>query len=463
MMTKIYDTVAGLCAYMADLWSASFFTGFSCITRPERERVRATIRGRFPSIYGDDGLVRALEREEFTKGFAQSFGSFIEEQKDCGDMYVLMGALVAIDATLKNVLKEEAESFTREGLGGCGFSLNTNRAKTGIGLLPRFHCCWERKGRLSHRYNRLDNFLSNLLVIETGGLWDIMDRHIFLKADVFPDFARTRSLKVAATPLKLTPPFAIVPDTRGKVNTFHVEYDLSREAEDNELVWQKILKAGNAGADIILFPEMMGHTSVEEFVRGRIKGLGPEEAKRLPGLIVLPSTMINGFNTAVVLGRDGERICTQAKHIPFKMEIDGEWCLEGMTSSLEMSVLHYEGIGRIAILICKDFISTDHMERMMRSFKLTLILSPSRSTGSYDFKQSFDVCAHDDCNVVWINTCSALASGKEGNFKCIGYTRQRVGRDADESQMLMPMKTCEGAFRGECKGDCLFFSTIKGV
>ena len=462
-MTDIYDTVAGLCAHMADLWSASFFTGFSCITRPERERVRATIRGRFPSIYGDDGSVKALDREEFTHSFAKSLESFVEEQKECGDMYLLMGTLVAIDAALKKVLKEEAESFTREGLGKCGFSLNSNRRTTGIGLLPRFQCCWERKGRLSHRYNRLDNFLSNLLVIEVSGLWDIMDRHIFLKEDVFPDFARTRSLKVAATPLRLTPPFKIVTDTRGKVNTFHVDYDLSREAEDNELVWSKIVKAGKSGADIILFPEMMGHASVEEFVRGRIKALAPKEARKLPGLIVLPSTMIDGFNTAVVLGRDGERICTQAKHIPFKMEIDGEWCLEGMTSSLEMSILHYEGIGRIGILICKDFISTDHMERMMRSFKLTLILAPSRSTGSYDFKQSFDVCAHDDCNVVWINTCSALASGKEGNFKCIGYTRQRVGRDADQSLMLRPMKTCEGAFRGECKGDCLFFSTIKGV
>lgn len=83
--------------------------------------------------------------------------------------------------------------------------------------------------------------------------------------------------------------------------------------------------------------------------------------------------------------------------------------------------------------------------------------------GSYDFRQSFDVCAHDDCNVIWINTCAAMAKGKEANFKSIGYVRKRIGRNDDDSQKLCEMPTCEAAFTGKCNRDCIYFETIRGV
>ncbi len=128
-----------------------------------------------------------------------------------------------------------------------------------------------------------------------------------------------------------------------------------------------------------------------------------------------------------------------------------------------MNIFHFEGIGRIAILICKDFLTTKYMEQLMRCFKLTLIIVPSFSTGSYDFRQSSDLCAHDDCNVVWINTCAAIEKGKERNFENIGYVRKRVSRSDDEAQMLSKLPICDGAFKGVCNHDCIYYETIKGV
>ena len=60
----------------------------------------------------------------------------------------------------------------------------------------------------------------------------------------------------------------------------------------------------------------------------------------------------------------------------------------------------------------------------MRGFMLTMIIVPSYSTGAYDFKTSFDLCAHDYCNVIWINSCSAMVPGKEMNFKNIDEGHQ---------------------------------------
>ncbi|MCR4735107.1 MAG: hypothetical protein K5829_08905 [Treponema sp.] len=73
------------------------------------------------------------------------------------------------------------------------------------------------------------------------------------------------------------------------------------------------------------------------------------------------------------------------------------------------------------------------------------------------------MCAHDDCNVVWINTCAALVKGKEGNFANIGYIRKRIGRNDDESLTLLNMPICHNAFEGKCEHNCIFFEEINGV
>ena len=159
----------------------------------------------------------------------------------------------------------------------------------------------------------------------------------------------------------------------------------------------------------------------------------------------------------------GNIVCRQGKQNPFRVEQGETGYLEGILSSLVVNIFHYEGIGRIAILICKDFLTTKYMEQLMRCFKLTLIIVPSFSTGSYDFRQSSDLCAHDDCNVVWINTCAAMEKGKEANFENIGYVRKRISRNDDEAQRLCKMPICSGAFEGHCSHDCLFYEIIQGV
>ena len=202
---------------------------------------------------------------------------------------------------------------------------------------------------------------------------------------------------------------------------------------------------------------------MESFVSGRLEELPEAEREKMPSLIVLPSYWYKGKNTASVLDKYGNVLCRQNKQNPFRFEYDGVGCLEGIYTSFMVNIFHYEGIGRFAILICKDFLTTKYLEQLMRCFKLTLILVPSFSTGSYDFVQSFDLCAHDDCNVVWINTCAAMEKGKESNFEYVGYVRKRIARSDDESQKLCHMKSCEGLRNGTCRRDCLYIEDICAV
>ena len=103
------------------------------------------------------------------------------------------------------------------------------------------------------------------------------------------------------------------------------------------------------------------------------------------------------------------------------------------------------------------------MERIMRGCQLTLIVVPAYSTGSYDFKMSFDLCAHDYCNVVWINSCAAMKPGKEDNFRIIGYVRKRVGRNQDPLDSMYEMRPCDNLLQGTCKNNCLYTSQFGRV
>ena len=475
---NIYNIIAELCALVIKNCTEDFFVRYSCVSAAEKARVNEIVRSTVGILFSEKGEIRPLSKTDLTESFFSDLNQLVASFTETQDFFAIVGLTQILDEALSLLLKEKTAEFQKDDF---SVVLNTNREQTGIGLLPRCSCVWERKHRLSHSYNRMDNFLFNMLLMENSILGELIDKHFFLKNDLFPHFAQTRSLKVAATPLRMERGFDVIPYSKDKVNYFRIEYKnagigavrsqnmpdgfgkLNHREDPNALVWQKILEAAQNRSDIIVFPEMLGNPTLADFISQKIKSLPKDEAEYIPSLIILPSFWGEKGNTVTILDRKGNVICKQKKQNPFRAEVGGESYLEGILSSLVVNIFHYEGIGRFAVLICKDFLTTKYMEQLMRCFKLTLIIVPSFSTGSYDFRQSFDLCAHDDCNVVWINTCAALEKGKEANFENIGYVRKRISRSDDEAQTLCKMPICAGAFKGECKQDCLYYETIGGV
>ena len=462
-MNNIYNLLADLCSHVIKNCDENFFVQYSCVSKSETVRLKEYVNKKIPELIIESGetfTICQLDNSFINSEKFKLLSEVSEEFKKQNDYFSLVGFIQILDESLETLLKEkfyelEQDSFT--------VVLNTNRETTGIGLLPRCSCAWERKHRLSQCYNRMDNFLFNLLLMENVILEELIDKHIFLKQDFFKTFPQNRTLKIAATPLRLEGKYEEVYYERNKTSYLKVEYDEPESEQDNLLIWNKILLAQKEDSDIIVFPEVLGNFKTVSFIKEKINALSDEEKKRLPALIILPSVWKDRKNIVTILDRNGNTIAEQYKQNPYRTEKIHQSYLEDIIPNNVINIFHYEGIGRFAVLICKDFLTTKYMERLMRCFKLTLIIVPSYSSGSYDFKQSFDLCAHDDCNVIWINSCAAVEEGRERNMENIGYIRKRIGIKDDQSQTLCNMPSCQGIYNGKCNHDCIFFEEMKGV
>ena len=467
-MTHICNIMAELCSEIIKSFpDETIFVKYGCLSLNRRKEMLRDISQNMAQLFevpddsgGQLSVIRQLKENDLNDSLYSELEEYISTLQSRGDHFAMIALAQVIDEALKTLLLEKIRAYQTDDF---SVVLNTNRETTGIGLLPRCSCIWERKHRLSHSYNRLDNYLFHFLLMENSILGELIDKHIFLKNNIFPGFPVHRQLKIAASPVGAEKHFAYKCYTKKDIQYFSISYDKTKTENDNKEIWEKIRKSGENQCDIMIFPEVLGNCETQDYIRQRLISLSAEDQNKMPSLIILPSVLENNMNTVTVLDRFGNIICRQSKQYPFCLKHNGTVWLEDIRTNMVVNILHYEGVGRMAILVCKDFLTTKYMEQLMRCFKLTLIIVPSFSTGSYDFCQSFDVCAHDDCNVIWINTCAAIEKGKEANFKNIGYVRKRIGRNDDDSQKLCEMPVCDGAFRGECSRDCIYFETIRGV
>ncbi len=456
----LYNLFAELCSYVAQTLTKNYLVKYSCISEEERSRVNHKIEHETPLYLDEKGNFAPIDEEIITNEFAIKLSSFAESLKITDDKNCIMRLLQAIDSGLSLILAEESAHLQAQPKSK---SLNTNRSETGISLLPRCECVWARKSRQSFSYRRIDNYLRYIMVIEDRVLEDIDDEHIFIPKGFFRQFDETKQLKIAACPLSAKSSFDIRFHRNDDLQVFSLDYYESAIARDNERVWEKITEAGKAGAELMVFPEMLGNATMESFVRQKLQGLSQEKRQQIPAMIVLPSFFTGSQNYSTVLDRDGNVLARQYKQNPYVMKCKHGEYMENILGSNRIEIFHYEGIGRFAVLICKDFLTTRYMERIMRGFMLTMIIVPAYSTGSYDFKMSFDLCAHDYCNVVWINSCAAMVPGKESNFEYIGYVRKRINRYQDESEAFCKMKPCASLFQGKCDKKCIYYDSFGAV
>lgn len=457
----LYNLLADLCSYIVRTHTKNYLVRYSCISSEEKSRIEDKIQNSTALSLNIDGGFMPIRESDITKDFTESLSSFADSIKAADDKNCIMRLIQAIDESLSVILQDEIKTLQSKNI---STELNTNRFETGIELLPRCKCVWARKSRQSFSYRRLDNYLTNIMVIEEDNtLDDVHDEHIYLPKGFFKNFDETKQLKVAACPLTAKANFDIHFHKNNDLQVFSLDYYEAEMTKDNELVWEKICKAGAAGAEVIVFPEMLGNLTMESYIQSKLQALTPDEQKLIPAMIVLPSYFSEEKNFCSILDRSGNLLARQYKQNPYVMRCDHGEYMENITGSNLIEIFHYEGIGRFAVLICKDFLTTRFMERIMRGYMLTMIIVPSYSTGTYDFKMSFDLCAHDYCNVVWINSCAAMIPGKEDNFEYIGYIRKRINRYQDESEAHHKMVPCSRLFTGKCEKDCIYYDSFGAI
>ncbi len=454
----IYNIIAELCSYLTRSIGTEYLILYKSISLDKISLIDKEITTNTDLNMSDQGLYFPIFEPDITQEYIEKLYTYKEKLFKSNDKNSIIRLLQALDETVSVLLYDEREILESQPVTK---EINTNRDVTGISVLPKMRCVWSRKNRHSFSYERIDSYLKYLLIVED--LPNIEAEHIFIPRGSFPTFDKTKKLNVAATPLSAKSNFAIRFQKTDNYQIFKIKYKQSQIKKYNALVWDKIQIAGQKGSELIVFPEMLGNPTMESYIQTRLQSLSSDELQHIPSIIVLPSCSVNGENYSPVLDKYGHVLTRQRKQNPFFVKTRQGDYREYLTRNEIITIFHYEGIGRFAVMICKDFLTNEYMEKIMRGFLLTMIIVPAFSTGSYDFKLSLDLCAHDDCNVVWVNTCAALIPGKEPNFENIGYIRKRIGRNQSEDEATYHMKACRRLFMGGCSHKCIYFDSFGKV
>lgn len=180
-MLDLYNIVAELSSEIVRTCTEEFFVKYSCVSPAEKARIYKVIQAQVGDLFQQadgDVAVRELTSETLTESFLESLVSLIGRLKADRDYYALLGLLQILDQSMALLLNKAIAEFEHESF---SIVLNTNRETVGMGILPRCSCVWERKHRLVHRYNNLESFLYNILLIENSVLGELIDEHFFLK------------------------------------------------------------------------------------------------------------------------------------------------------------------------------------------------------------------------------------------------------------------------------------------
>lgn len=421
-MEEIYNVMAEIICYFLDNVNSEFYQHYANRTKRSIDIIKSHIAHEIPRLFSASG--EGIAGLESSEAVLVDINKFFAVCKDNEKTDELLQLVIILDYSLERQSRWEYECRQGKCLEGY---LNGNWKKCKTGLLPRCGCRWERHHRGSQLYNRIDNFLQNILIVDyrLWEGWSIM--HYFLPISLLAKADEEKKLSVAFSPYKTEDDFVLNKYIENDEQKFAVQYTGNPEA-DVEKVKKIIELAAENSVSIIIFPEMLGNTVMEEAIADYLMEPVWQERGDPPALILLPTVWNNHTNTASLLDGTGTVICRQCKQYPYILPDGYE---EDIYPDRTVYLIHGQGIGRIAIMICRDFLTVDYLSRVLSGLKTTLLLVPSYSTGDHDFEQVSGRLLSEDCCVIWTNACSVMkkqtGKRKMGMVLQAGKARLEIG------------------------------------
>ena len=420
------------------------------------------LRESLPILFEENGQIHNLRLSEMDDSFFSSLKKVISED----DIYLLHLLVYCMDRAIiqcYNTLETFEEEYEEiEGL-------NDNWKETGISILKRVSCAWQVRNIGSCE----ESLLYNFYYIEMQE--DIkISNHVLQGSSVLK--SGKSNLRVAISPLTkeevvvFSEPYERVNiHTKQKQHYFRVETIKNTEWLEQEII-RNMEYSGTHDVDILVFPEMLGS---QEMLNNVLDFFQQNQDKKVPPLVVFPSiwekTEDDRNNTNVscllldgrqIMFRQNKRICFYYK------DKDGTKVFEDINRDPNvpdiLNVLHVDGIGRICIIICYDYLHNENREMIRKLIKPTLICCPSFSTGSFNFQILQESGYYAGCNSIWCNTCSAAnAAGSDKNFEIVGGIGT-LSKNCDQMDAETFKKVFEG--RKMCKKEicsqCVYYSDI---
>lgn len=379
------------------------------------------LREHLPILLEENGQIHNLRLSEMDESFFSNLKKVIFE----GDIYLLHLLVYYMDRAIVqcyNTLESFEEEYEEtEGL-------NDNWKETGIIILKRASCVWQVRNIGSCE----ENLFYNFYYIEKPN--DIkISNYILQKSSVLK--TGKLNLRVAISPLTkqelvvFSEPYERINiHTKQKQHYFRVETMKNTEWLEQEII-RNMEYSGSHDVDILVFPEMLGNQKMLDNILGFFQ---QNPGKKVPPLVVFPSIWektkddINNTNVSCLLLDGREVMFKQNKRIRFYYKDKDETkVFEDINRDSEvpdvLNVLHIDGIGRICIIICYDYLHNGNREMIKKLLQPTLICCPSFSTGSFNFQILQENGYYTGCNCIWCNTCSAAnVTGSDQNFEIVG-------------------------------------------
>lgn len=431
MLDELYNLIAEMIVYLLEKTDADFYKKYNSRTQTERDRERNIVCKNVPGLFEKDSeqccdLGNNIgTKTEFLESLKHLFLYCRKAEED----KCILQLLELLDGSLEFQMLRELESLEDEASEEC---LNPNWNKLKLGIVPRCTCYWERGHRGSQHYDRLDNFLKNILIINYQVLGEMQVFHHFLPVNTFYSAEKKGSLSVAVSPFKMQRDFEQETYEREGTCYFSVQYSGNAEC-DNQNIKDIISEAAKEQVDILIFPEMLGNTMMVDEIAEYLQEPFWLSQNKPPAIISLPSVWDEHKNTVNLLNHTGTIICGQNKQEAYLEPIDPRGsAYEDIKKDYRIHLIHGIGIGRMAVMICKDFLTKDYLDIMLENLKVKLILIPSYSTGYHDFETMAGNLLMSDCCAVWANACGAIKE-RNGEERKVGFVL-RSGRNTGKER-----------------------------
>lgn len=221
-----------------------------------------------------------------------------------------------------------------------------------------------------------------------------------------------KRLKIAVIPLDKEP-MVEFPVEEGAL--FHVEYREGYLGRCERRATQLLELAIDKKANIVVFPEFVCSQEIQSAIQHHLQQIYKENPRRLRNLLVViaGSGWIENNNVTAIFSYDGRLLGKQYKTERFSdLKKEGKELIENFQNpGKETVIVEAEGLGKIALGICRDICNQDYVKRLTEIFSPQLLLVPAWSSSIYrGFENQLkEITAynHMTCSVL-CNCCEAM-------------------------------------------------------
>lgn len=447
----LYDMMAIMIRELLENTDNRFIRNFFTISQKKREEFDGFLSNYFPEFIKEGNPKEISYPYGISEKIIEKIEGFTKSCLEEENFLLLAEFLNKLDSCLALSIRNYTTEYEEI------FGLNDNWKEQEIQLLPRCYCSWEHKGKAKNSSYSLNHLLNHFYFIDTKTFHRATGfcvSHIFIRESIFQRALERQALRIGLTPLYDGAELTLIYEEKENC-VFQVEAVSDLEIRKVNAV-SILEKAKKEEVDILCYPEMLGSPMILKALQERLQKFPEEGEKPYPSLVAAPSCWQNRSNKTILLDEMGEVLCVQGKQHPYSFLNNGQEYEEDIEGDRHICLIHCNGIGRIAIAICKDALIRNYIFHMLDILKVTLLIIPSFSTGFFDFETNLEMCKAFDCNVVWVNTCSAKKISEKKAFSLLGYVL-KTGKRSNIKNGLWPFgeEECPKREGKECK-DCLY-------